>query len=934
MSKALLKKIEEAKITKSLDLRYSRITTLEIVRGLTNLEHLVVRSKAKIDLSPLEELINLKTLDLFGVKTKDISSLKKTTNLEILDIGNTQIRDLTPLSDLFNLKELLFKRTKIKTIIPLKNLTRLKKIDASYTIIIDFNSLSNLNNLEELRLEYSNVVTLDFVKNLQNIKYLDLSNTLVKDFRPLKKLKKLEKLYLTFTEISDLSVLKELRNLQTLNLQCTKIEDLSPLSNHKNLKYLNLSYTLITDLHPIKNMIKRSVIDIDDSLYFEESIIRITECPIENPPKSIIKRGKKAILNYFYQIENQGVEPIYETRLLIVGEPGAGKTSLMNKLINPTYEVCENKKEIESTIGINIHEGWEFLYKKDENINFKANLWDFGGQEIQYMTHQFFLSGRVLYVLVADNRTQNTNFPYWFEAINLFGKDQQNKQSPILVVLNENQHKSVTNYDHDGYCNRYSSTEIKCLNVDLSKTDERFEAVYLQVQNMLSDLPHIGKPLPKLWRQIREDLNKLSENYNHISDEKLKEICKKRGIDDDLSINNLNAFLHDLGVILNFQDDRNLRDFVVLNPEWAVDAVYCILKDDRIDKNAGRFDEKFLSEVWSSKYTQTEQKNLLGLMMKDNFEICYEYTKGKFIAPQFLKDLKTDFGFDNSDSLKFQFHYDFMPKGIITRLIVRLNEYIAESDGSLLMSKKNVVFGKDSCKAWVNESDFENKGEIRIEVNGVSANRREVMWWIRNEIKQIHKKWFNSLTPKQFVPCHCEECIKSTDPYFHDFEYLKKCLSKNKRNVNCQKSLNDVNVSKLIDGIYKSQEDDIFSLLHGIERQLDDLKYDIEDLNIFVRGLSNNDSDILAQVIIDKLDEFQDSLPKQIIDDWKKVSKTSAYKTDNKDKLKLTLPIIPKILVYEKELSMDTFKVFDDINNNIKDVFRGKKTIKELFIEK
>ena len=35
------------------------------------------------------------------------------------------------------------------------------------------------------------------------------------------------------------------------------------------------------------------------------------------------------------------------------------------------------------------------------------NIWDFGGQEIYYATHQFFLTKRSLYVLVIDNRKED-----------------------------------------------------------------------------------------------------------------------------------------------------------------------------------------------------------------------------------------------------------------------------------------------------------------------------------------------------------------------------------------------------------------------------------------------------------------------------------------------------------------------------------------------
>ena len=137
-------------------------------------------------------------------------------------------------------------------------------------------------------------------------------------------------------------------------------------------------------------------------------------------------------------------QKLYESKLIIVGEPGAGKTSLMKKLLDPKYPIPRPDGVVEeSTIGIDVVEGWTFDHPHDKNITFKANLWDFGGQEIQYMTHQFFLTPGALYVLVADDRKHHTNFPYWFQIINLLGKGTD-YYSPVLVVLNENKHKSIT----------------------------------------------------------------------------------------------------------------------------------------------------------------------------------------------------------------------------------------------------------------------------------------------------------------------------------------------------------------------------------------------------------------------------------------------------------------------------------------------------------
>ncbi len=66
--------------------------------------------------------------------------------------------------------------------------------------------------------------------------------------------------------------------------------------------------------------------------------------------------------------------------------------------------------------------------------NFRINIWDFGGQEVYHATHQFFLTRRSLYVLVADDRKEDTDFNYWLQVVEL-----RSDGSPFLIVQNEKQ---------------------------------------------------------------------------------------------------------------------------------------------------------------------------------------------------------------------------------------------------------------------------------------------------------------------------------------------------------------------------------------------------------------------------------------------------------------------------------------------------------------
>ena len=55
---------------------------------------------------------------------------------------------------------------------------------------------------------------------------------------------------------------------------------------------------------------------------------------IESPPTEVAKKGLDAISDYWRQSADSGVDYLCEAKLIILGEPGAGKTSLARKIEN------------------------------------------------------------------------------------------------------------------------------------------------------------------------------------------------------------------------------------------------------------------------------------------------------------------------------------------------------------------------------------------------------------------------------------------------------------------------------------------------------------------------------------------------------------------------------------------------------------------------
>jgi Leucine-rich repeat (LRR) protein len=267
--------------------------------------------------------------------------------------------------------------------------------------------------------------TISALKNLSTFIFMGDYNDKweVRDMSPVADLKKLKELYLGYNNISELTFLSGLTALELLVVYSNKIERLHGLENLTALKELYIDTNRIKELISLDNLtaleyldlssnaienielllpfltreINRLQIDLDANKSVNNYLLKLHGNPIITPPVEIVQKGNETVLNYFLELEQKGVEYLYEAKMLIVGQPRAGKTSLRYKLFDVNAPLPDEEK---TTRGIDIQQlEFDIPDKTGKQRTFKYNVWDFGGQQIYQATHQFFLTSRSLYVL-------------------------------------------------------------------------------------------------------------------------------------------------------------------------------------------------------------------------------------------------------------------------------------------------------------------------------------------------------------------------------------------------------------------------------------------------------------------------------------------------------------------------------------------------------
>ncbi len=694
----------------------------------------------------LKNCTELKYLDLFGNSIQEIPDwFFQFNRLEHLSLRNNTLKELpTIVFTLQNVKYLNLADNQIPEITGhyFKNLMNIEKVDISY---------NQLTSIPSDRLEYSKCRSLSI-----------RGNKLQKFPNAISDVHTLEKLNLSENKISSIDddAFDGLENLIELDLSFNELTYLpTSLGKLKKLKRLNLSGNKISALpKEFENLTSLEFLDFDNN-------------PIGRIPVEISSQGVSGIINYYLSLGDN--VKLFEAKLLIVGQGNVGKTYLMNRLIHNSIP------ETQTTEGIDI-KTWKIETKSSSD--FRVNIWDFGGQEIYHSTHQFFLTNRSLYLLIWEARTDQhlISFDYWLNVIRLLSNN-----SPVIIVLNKIDER-ITNIDEKSLKAKFKN--IVSFHQVSASSGQNIDLLIKRIGTEIDSLPLIGDKLPKVWLEIRTILESYDSNY--ISAEHYLTICNQHGLSNKRALF-LSQYFHDLGVFLHFQEDSLLRNILFLKPEWATNAVYKILDSKDVINRDGEFDSDMLDSILHD-FERDKRPYIVTLMKK--FELCFEVEKNVFLIPELLKPERLEFDWDYKDNLRFEYHYDFMPAGIMARFIVRTRNLVYDKT----FWKNGVIIQRENTRALVTTDQYSRKLYIWIHGN----NAPFLLEIIRKELNDIHQSLNYADVPEK-IPCVCPECVNSMNPHLFNYAFVKRIGYENTfKTIPCEVSATGVNVHKLL-GLYR-----------------------------------------------------------------------------------------------------------------------------------
>ena len=672
----------------------------------------------------LFEIDSLEELDLHNNRLSFLrADIQKLTNLRILNLAGNNLKKLPiAIGKLLNLASLNLHSNNLSSLpSSIGKLEKLELLDISRNHFSEFPvEVLQLSNLQSLNLSDNKLTRLpDNIKGLASLQKLILDHNNIDKLSPeIGKLTKLTDLYLGDNVIDGLPPeIGNLRNLEILNLGTGKNPPPPPYAAFNEIYHANLLNSLPKETQHLTKL---------KFLYLEYN-------PLPIPPEIIKKvSNPKAILDFYFLSVEKSRMPLNEIKLLTVGQGSVGKTSLVQQILHGMFDQNQTKTEGISITQWSVDSGRLTVDSKnhqpsaDDHQPIKLNIWDFGGQEIMHATHQFFLTKRSLYLLVLDARlTQEENrVEYWLKIIQSFGGE-----SPVLIIGNKTDQHPL-DIDRTGLQKKYPN--IVGILETSAATGAGIAALKDEIAKQVDTLPHVHDLLPETWFTVKSKLEELSRDKNFITQDEYLNLCGANDVTDETSQHTLIGFLHDLGVVLHFQDDPRLEALGILNPQWVTNGVYKILNSHELFQNQGTLTLPILNKTLNPPEYPSNKRLFIVDMMK-KFELCYDIEPDKsFLIPDLLPKDEIYTG-EWDDALAFQYHYNVLPSSIITRFIVRMNTFIYKNT----IWRSGVVLKYSSNTALV-KADIEDK-KIYIWVGGKQDTRRDFLAIIRGEFDAIHK---------------------------------------------------------------------------------------------------------------------------------------------------------------------------------------------------
>lgn len=453
-------------------------------------------------------------------------------------------------------------------------------------------------------------------------------------------------------------------------------------------------------------------------------LVQLDTAHLISPPPDQAQRGTRNILAYL-RCQLRGSTPYRHIKLVIVGEKGAGKSTLFRQLVRGNAHGSSNMDvatfEYPSRIRMRL------MHRDKPRITF--HVIDFAGDEVYRCTHNCFLTYRSIYLCLwnlADGKESLQRLCPWLHSIQacvpgspvLLVATHANRRpglsaSTILqweeeVLGKAVQLKNKTTARRLGFPPIMQSVVMDCLSredIDMLLSD--LYTIALQMRHPQTNVPFMSDMLPRSYQELQT-----------LVEVKVRSLCLERRVAPvlrheelvdyvrSLTISNPHGleqdeeefslachFLHEVGAIIHYKSQvPGVSDLYFLDPQWLFNALAIVVKacGQGQRSNAVVSSGEWPHYFQSAGIPASAYNNFLAMMEHFNIIVSLDFEKNDFLLPSLLPDTPPpnyptyDLSSDLSNVIVQYIELEYLPPPLFPQLIARVVLYIRQLSGQLL----------------------------------------------------------------------------------------------------------------------------------------------------------------------------------------------------------------------------------------------------------
>lgn len=201
------------------------------------------------------------------------------------------------------------------------------------------------------------------------------------------------------------------------------------------------------------------------------------------------------------------------------------------------------------------------------------------------------MAKKAVYVLAWNIRlgAEHAGLDFWLSSICCHAPN-----APIFVVGTHSDQVSRIDLRQDDFKRRYPQI-AGFFNVSTHNGDNVDDLIENIIKTTLA-LPYMDELIPKAWLNFENLIGECKRDI--LRYQEVETIAHNAGIFEASEVLQAVQFLHDLGSLQYFSSEH-LKNYVVINPQWIVNVMACIVSIKDSPVKDGRLFHSDISVIWT-----------------------------------------------------------------------------------------------------------------------------------------------------------------------------------------------------------------------------------------------------------------------------------------------------------------------------------------------